>query len=171
MKQTSYQKMRQDPEKVKKYRAYHRAYDKKWRKNNPKYLKSHREQVREWYKKNYKKIYERRRQRPYEKIAATMRSRMNDFAKRGWGSEKTEGLLGCTFKELEIYLEKKFKAGMSLDNYGFYGWHIDHIKALCSFNLNNPEERKRAWHYTNLQPLWAKENLHKHKNSQLSNVK
>ena len=153
--------MRQDPERVEKYRAYHRAYDKKWRKNNPKYAESHRKQMREWGRKNAKKIYERRRQRPYEKIAATMRSRMNDFAKRGWGSGKTEKMLGCTFKELKIHLEKQFQPCMTWDNYGFYGWHIDHIKALSRFNLNDPEERNKAWHYTNLQPLWAKENLKK----------
>jgi len=154
--------MRQNPEWVKKYREYHRAYDKKWRKDNPKYAESHRNQMREWGRKNAKRIYERRRQRPYEKIAATIRSRMNDFAKRGWGSEKTEKLLGCTFKELKIHLEKQFKPDMTWNNYGFYGWHIDHFRPLSSFNLKNSKERKRAWHYTNLQPLWMKENLQKH---------
>ena len=163
--------MRQDPIRLAKFKAYHTVYRNKWRKNNEKYRIKHNEGQRRRYKINAKKIYERRRQRPYEKISATMRSRMNDFTKRGYGSEKTEKLLGCTFKELKAYLEKKFKVGMTWENYGLYGWHIDHSKSLSSFNLKDPEERKKAWHYTNLQPMSAKENLQKHSKSQLSNVK
>jgi uncharacterized Zn finger protein (UPF0148 family) len=65
--------------------------------------------------------------------------------------------LGCTWDELCAYLESKFQPGMSWDNYG--EWHVDHIKPLSSFNLEDPAEFKKACHYTNLQPLWAKDNL------------
>ena len=69
--------------------------------------------------------------------------------------------MGCTEVELKTYLESKFQPGMSWDNYGRTGWHIDHIRPLSSFDLSNADEQARACHYTNLQPLWAKENLSK----------
>lgn len=58
-------------------------------------------------------------------------------------------------------MERQFKPGMSWDNYGQYGWHIDHIKPLARFDLRDPVQVKQAWHYTNLQPLWWHENLAK----------
>lgn len=48
---------------------------------------------------------------------------------------------------------------MSWENYGFYGWHIDHIKQLASFDLTCRKHFLEACHYTNLRPLWAKDNL------------
>ena len=57
------------------------------------------------------------------------------------------------------YLEAKFQYGMSWENYG--EWHVDHIKPCSSFNLEDPEEQKKCFHYKNLQPLWAKDNLAK----------
>ena len=50
---------------------------------------------------------------------------------------------------------------MNWDNYGFYGWHIDHIIPLDFYDLQNREEFLKACHYTNLQPLWAEENITK----------
>jgi len=48
---------------------------------------------------------------------------------------------------------------MNWQNHG--KWHIDHIKPLAKFNPNDYEDVKKANHYTNLQPLWAEENLKK----------
>ena len=69
--------------------------------------------------------------------------------------------LGCSVDELKIHLESKFQPGMSWNNYGMYGWHIDHIKPLDSFDLTKREQFLEACHYTNLQPLWAQDNWSK----------
>jgi len=75
--------------------------------------------------------------------------------------------LGCSIHELKVYLERLFRPGMTWDNLGRYDknrptWHIDHIKPLSLFDLTDNEQVKLACHYTNLQPLWAEENLRKH---------
>jgi len=74
---------------------------------------------------------------------------------------KSIELLGCTGKEAAEHLESLFQEGMTWNNYGKFGWHIDHIKPCTSFDLTNPEEQKECFHYTNLQPLWAEENFKK----------
>lgn len=74
-------------------------------------------------------------------------------------SKKTTEIIGCSPSELKLHLEKQFTDKMSWDNYGFYGWHIDHIIPLSS--AKNEEELIQLCHYTNLQPLWAKDNLSK----------
>jgi hypothetical protein len=53
--------------------------------------------------------------------------------------------------------QKSIKPGMTRENYG--KWHIDHIKPCSRFNLSKPEEQCKCFHFSNLQPLWARENL------------
>jgi hypothetical protein len=74
-------------------------------------------------------------------------------------NNRTIDLLGCSVSFLKGYLEEKFKDGMTWENHG--EWHIDHIKPCASFNLLDQEDQKKCFHYTNLQPLWAFENLSK----------
>ena len=73
-------------------------------------------------------------------------------------------IIGCTIEEFKNYIESKFRDGMTWENYGPKGWHIDHIKPYKLFNLLDPEEQKKCCHYTNLQPLWWNENIAKSDN-------
>lgn len=96
-----------------------------------------------------------------DRLKNNLRSRIskivNGVVKHGSAIED----LGCSLEDLKIYIQSKFELNMTWDNYGHNGWHIDHIRPLSSFDLENPEEFKKACHYTNLQPLWAKDNLKK----------
>ncbi len=72
---------------------------------------------------------------------------------------KTQELLGCQLNILKKHLEEQFQDGMNWNNHSKTGWHIDHIIPCASFDLTKEEEQKKCFHYTNLQPLWAHENL------------
>jgi hypothetical protein len=78
-------------------------------------------------------------------------------------SERTMSLVGCTAIEFLKYLESLWKIGMTWENYGKRkeDWSIDHIKPCASFNLLEIDEQKKCFHFTNLQPLWNKENWSK----------
>lgn len=71
--------------------------------------------------------------------------------------------LGCSVDQLKLYLESQFQLGMTWNNYGNKKgqWSIDHIIPLANVDLTNREELLKACHYTNLQPLWAIDNLKK----------
>jgi len=69
--------------------------------------------------------------------------------------------LGCTIEFFKSYIEQLFQPGMSWDNWGLYGWHLDHIIPLSSINLSERGQFLKAAHYTNYQPLWALDNYKK----------
>lgn len=77
-------------------------------------------------------------------------------------------LIGCEIDYLLYHIQEQFNPGMTWDNYG--DWHIDHIKPCANFDLSKPEEQRKCFNYTNLQPLWAEENLIKGKKEELQNV-
>ena len=120
---------------------------KKWRANN----------------KDRRAAYMREKRRTclFTKISGTLRSRLNE-ALRAAMARKTSSttiLLGCSIPELKAHLESQFREGMTWENHG--KWHIDHIIPCSSFNLVDPAEQLKCFNYTNLQPLWAHENLRK----------
>jgi len=93
------------------------------------------------------------------KLSCNLRTRLWLATKRNSKSGSAVRDLGCTITELKDYLEEQFQHGMNWDNYG--DWHIDHIRPLASFKLENRDELLKACHYTNLQPLWAADNTSK----------
>jgi hypothetical protein len=91
------------------------------------------------------------------------------FKKKGLRkSARLVEVVGCAPEYLVQHIEAQFKPGMSWDNYGVHGWHVDHIVPLASAG-NDVDAMLKLWHYTNLQPLWAKENLSKGSRHKKSN--
>jgi hypothetical protein len=117
-----------------------------------KYRNKHREKIT-------KKYLERRKKDPVFKLLTTLRCRINDVLRGHSKSDSTINMLGCTINELWIHLEKSFKPGMTRKNHG--KWHIDHIIPCASFDLTKAKQQRKCFHYTNLQALWAHENLSK----------
>lgn len=139
-----------------------REYDKKH------YLKI-KDKKKEYVKKNMKiilkkqKIYVRERYKNdiQFRLREVYRSRvLSALKKQTIKKTTTLDLLGVSKIQTAVdHLTKQFKKGMSWDNHG--EWHIDHIIPCASFDLTKESEQKKCFHYTNLQPLWAVENLQK----------
>ena len=150
-----------------KYREANREktaeYDREYNKANRKKVA---ERTRKWHKANpgYNREYNRKRRNEdiQYKLAGNLRSRLYDAIKGGAKNGSAVSDLGCSIGELKIYLEARFDDGMSWNNWSLDGWHVDHRQPLSSFDLTDREQLKKACHYTNLQPLWAKDNLSKH---------
>lgn len=98
-----------------------------------------------------------------ERIVNSLRSRVaNALTRKEHRAGSAIADLGCNYETLKKHLEAQFVEGMNWDNYGREGWHVDHVIPIASFDLTDPDQFKRAVHYTNLQPLWALDNLQKH---------
>ena len=76
---------------------------------------------------------------------------------------KTTDLLGCSIDLFLQHITAQLAPAMTWDNYGNgHGkWNIDHRIPVSSFNLLDQKEQKRAFHYTNCQPMWAIDNVKK----------
>lgn len=151
----------------KKHREWHKKNKdsvslrkKRYKEENPEKHKSITKKSREKNKEKIKEYRKKYNQRSEVKLRATLRSRIREALKNeSKKAHGTEDLLGCSVDFLKIYLSKMFKEGMSWENHG--EWHIDHIKPCSSFDLTKESEQRKCFHYTNLQPLWAEENLKK----------
>jgi hypothetical protein len=134
-----------------KFRVINPSYDKVWRDNN-------KDRVRET-----SRIYEatRRKEDAVYKLSRDIRNLIKgSFKRRGCIKPfKTEEVLGCSVSEFQKYILDKCPIGVTLDDFNRYGYHIDHVIPLAS--AKSEEEILRLCHYTNLQPLWCKDNLTK----------
>lgn len=124
-----------------------------------------RENNREWVRQQARECEARRyRENPQTRIKASMGSQLRNALINGRATSKFEASIGCTAQQLIAHLEKLFVDGMSWENRGRDGWHVDHKRPLSSFDLTDPEQFAQAFHFTNTQPLWADENRRKWKN-------
>lgn len=167
---------RRRSEKIEKYRAAEAAYRQKnperGREHSKKYYRNNKDKCAEkrkkWFADNRDKAREKWRSYSTERRSTTegrllsgLRARISVILSSGESSNSAVEYLGCSIEAFKEHLESKFVDGMSWDNYGLYGWHIDHIRPISSFDTTKDEEIRRALHYTNTQPMWAKDNLKK----------
>jgi len=151
-----------------RYKKYYQEH----KEEKARYQKSKIEQLREYNRNYYHKnnikesVNNRFKNNPELRIKRIFRSRLVDVVK---GKSKTSAILeylGCSYSFLIQYLESKFQEGMTWDNYGNPNgdhsdcWHIDHIIPVSSMGTDENSLRI-IWHYSNLQPLWSKDNLSK----------
>ena len=141
-----------------------KKYYKEWRENNIEQQKVYKQK---YYLENKEKIRETRLNKSKNNInyrlAHNLRTRLAMFlkAQNTMKINKTMVYVGCTKEELKKHIENQFVDGMSWDNYGRTTWHIDHIIPLSIFDLTVEENIHKVMHYTNLQPLWASDNIRK----------
>ena len=112
------------------------------------------EKGKAYYKANRKNRYQTD---PVYKLHCLLRSGFYQWIKGNQKTCRTEQYVGCTYKELLDHLESQFEEGMTWENQG--EWQIDHFKAQSRFDPTIEEEAYMCWHYTNLQPMWASENI------------
>lgn len=132
-----------------------------WKSENKELVDAYNKKYRSEHSKEHSEYIKRRRQEDatYKMICAVRNLLNNAFNKR-MKVEKTkraEEILGCSIDFFIEHLRSQFKEGMTIENHG--EWHIDHIIPLSS--AKTEEEVIKLNHYTNLQPLWADENIKK----------
>lgn len=173
------------------YKAKNKEYKERRKEKIKAYVEANRERQREatarWYQNNKERHAangRKWRQANRDRLSAWMREkrkssavhRMSGSVSLGiWKSLKGcdigksnrpwEGMVGYTCDDLKKHIESLFCEGMSWGNYGRGGWHIDHIVPLSMFVFDSAEHPnfKKAWALSNLQPLWGRDNLRKHK--------
>jgi hypothetical protein len=132
----------------------YRVQNKKWRDANADWLIP---KQREWAEKY--------RQREDVRVKSSMRARIRNLLKKAEANKyySLTEVLGCDVETFRAHLESQFTDGMNWLNYGqgYDKWNIDHIKPCIAFDLIDPEEQKKCFHYTNLQPLWQTDNFSK----------
>ena len=138
-------------EKIKQKRKEYKIKNNQKIKNTNKiYQLSHKKEANDYHRNRLKRDIN-------FKLRCNLSKRIWNALKGVCKSKNTVLLLGCSIEFLKVYIAFHFSPGMTWNNYG--KWHIDHIKPCAKFDLSKPNEQRKCFNYTNLQPLWAKDNL------------
>jgi len=145
--------------------VYSKQYTQANKQKLQQYRQDNKEKRQQYLQENKKKVakkqaeYEKKRRAndPVFRMISSLRTGLWHAMNGTHKPKKTMELLGCSKEHLEHHLSAQFADGMTLENYG--EWHVDHIQPIDSFDHNDPEQVKICWHYTNLQPLWGKDNI------------
>lgn len=153
--------------KTPKLAARRKERQKGYRKNN---FQKERARVDAWIDKNRARVNQcqlkntqrRRKSDPAWAIRLNLSTRISKALRGKQKALPTLTLLGCSLEELRRHLEKQFLPGMSWENYGKEGWHVDHKRPCASFSdLTRPEQQRECFRFSNLQPLWSTDNYKK----------
>jgi hypothetical protein len=151
------------------YKTHHKLYQRDWRANTrdlqsgyrKKYYQANREKSKaysvKWMRENRQRNHVAALKcRMRARIYAALRAHLDGSTRKAIGAV---ALIGCTMQELAAHLEAQFLPGMTWQNRR--QWHVDHIRPCCTFDLSDPTEQRKCFHFTNLQPLWAADNRRK----------
>ncbi len=133
--------------------------------STPERMASARERTRCYRIKHKERIKAQEQDRlkndPAYAFTRLLRSRIGKAVKAQYTNKavKTMDLIGCTVKKLLAHLESQFLPGMTWENYGRKGWHIDHIIPCATFDLSRQDHQRKCFHYTNLRPAWYHHNV------------
>ena len=149
------------------YKNYNEVNRERGLERQKQYYEENKDIFKQYYEENKERlnnqsnIYRKKRKKTDIgfRILSNCRSRVNKALKCNIKSASTKKLIGCSIEKLLEHLESQFQDGMTWDNYG--EWHVDHIKPCALFDFTKEEEQRECFHYTNLQPLWAEDNLRK----------
>jgi hypothetical protein len=155
-------------------REYNRANKARHLATRRAWTAANREKIRakayEWYDKNRdavnakKAAYRKAKYAadPEYRIRCQIRNAVSRMVRAGFFKKcRSFDLLGCSMSEFKSHIERLFQPGMTWENYGYHGWHLDHVIPISMFDVMDEKEAKMAMRYTNLQPLWWHENLQK----------
>lgn len=170
-----------DDEKKRKKRAYYEANRERILRQKQEYYLRNKDRIQEYREANKEHISElnsiyhrkhrlrmrprkrendiRRRENPHERVALNLRGKLNKVIKGDYRKPIDE-FVGCDHEKFREHFEARFLPGMTWDNHGQL-WQVDHIRPCCTFDLTDPEQQRECFHYSNLQPLWTKDNLRK----------
>lgn len=97
---------------------------------------------------------------PHVRVKDRLSSRLRELLHRK-GQQKKNSIsayMGCTPKEMVAHVERQFTKGMSWENYGVFGWHLDHIIPCQRFDLTNEDHCRVCFNWRNIRPLWGEHN-------------
>jgi hypothetical protein len=134
-----------------------RMYKYLWALGHPEEFKGYRKCWQLANPEKHKAACRKYKQKPLVKLRHSCRERVRRAVSGLLKMGHTKELLGCSYHFYKTFLERQFVPGMSWTNYG--EWHIDHKIPICKFDLTTLAGQKAAFHYTNTQPLWARDNL------------
>jgi len=157
-----------------------KAKNKIWREENKETIKEKkklyyqddliRKKKREWdraYGKTNRETLSKKQMEKYHsdplfKLACRIRGYCYDISESVKKNKKRRSLeyLGCSLEEFKKHIESQWEDGMTWENHGVHGWHIDHILPI-DWHIKNSDDPWVANHFSNLQPLWAKKNQKK----------
>ena len=155
-KDPSHRKERQERQQTRKYKEQREEY-----RFRPEKIEARRK--RERSEKHLSGVRKRHHERERDDIQyvlkRALRRRLYNAVINNSKIGSAVDLLGCSVADFKVHIEKHFSYDMSWGNYG--KWHLDHKLPLSSFDLTQESQIKTACHYTNIQPLWATDNIKK----------
>lgn len=142
-------------------------FQKQLSKHKETFASKHPSYSQDYYKRNkdkFKEYRERYKKSPGAAIQRRLRERLRGVIKScerkaSFKRARKNSLVGCPTQFLAGWIESKFQPGMSWENRHL--WHVDHIIPCASFDLTDKQQVAQCFHYSNLQPLWAKDNMAK----------